>query len=182
MADGEHPAFFPWSNPQWFWDDTRGWVCRETNNLVYKYGSVGEDEVKQEIVECTSRREGGVGEVAEDANQDLSLTPEVLEELEAFRNSFETLGEEIGALVDKKNKAYGNSFDKCGKFLQLLYPNGTPSDEDSLADMLCLVRIFDKMIRIATDKDAFGESPYGDITGYGLLGLRRHRRKLAEQK
>jgi hypothetical protein len=27
------------------------------------------------------------------------------------------------------------------------------------------------MMRIGNQKDAFGESPYGDITGYGLLGL-----------
>lgn len=36
--------------------------------------------------------------------------------------------------------------------------------------MLCLVRILDKMFRIATDKDALGESPYRDIAGYGILG------------
>jgi sulfate transport system permease protein len=44
-------------------------------------------------------------------------------------------------------------------------------------DMLCIVRIIDKLFRIATAKDAFGESPYGDITGYGLLGLMKDRRK-----
>jgi hypothetical protein len=46
--------------------------------------------------------------------------------------------------------------------------------------MLCVVRIFDKLKRIATNKDAFGESPYGDIIGYGLLGL--HKDKLAGRK
>jgi cell division protein FtsB len=29
------------------------------------------------------------------------------------------------------------------------------------------------MMRIATDKDAFGESPFQDIAGYGLLGLQK---------
>ena len=79
------------------------------------------------------------------------------------------LAEQIGNLVDQKNAAYGSSFDQAGDFLKLLYPDGIPVD--SYTDMLCVVRIFDKLKRIATRKDAFGESPYGDIVGYGLLGL-----------
>jgi len=79
------------------------------------------------------------------------------------------LAERIGKLVDEKNAAYGSSFDQAGDFLKLLYPDGIPVD--SYTDMLCVVRIFDKLKRIATRKDAFGESPYGDIVGYGLLGL-----------
>ena len=31
--------------------------------------------------------------------------------------------------------------------------------------------MIDKLFRIATRKDAFGESPYRDIAGYALLGL-----------
>jgi len=81
------------------------------------------------------------------------------------------LAEKIGKLVDNKNAAYGSSFDQAGDFLKLLYPNGIPVD--SYTDMLCVVRIFDKLKRIATRKDAFGESPYGDIVGYGLLGLHK---------
>jgi hypothetical protein len=78
------------------------------------------------------------------------------------------IGKEVGELVEEKNAAYGSSFEKCGRFLELLYPNGlTPAQYD---DALLLVRIFDKQMRIATRKDAFGESPYRDIAGYGLLG------------
>jgi hypothetical protein len=83
--------------------------------------------------------------------------------------SFEELGLEIGALVESKNKAYGDSFAKTGEFLNILYPNGIQPEQ--YKDALCLVRIFDKQMRIATDKDAFGESPYRDIVGYGLLGV-----------
>lgn len=35
--------------------------------------------------------------------------------------------------------------------------------------MLAIVRVFDKMMRIATDKDAFGEDPWRDIAGYAIL-------------
>jgi hypothetical protein len=81
---------------------------------------------------------------------------------------YEKLGSEVGALVEEKNAAYGDSFAKCGEFLKLLYPNGMRPHQYS--DALCLVRIFDKQMRIATDPGAFGESPYRDIAGYGLLG------------
>lgn len=81
---------------------------------------------------------------------------------------YKQLGEAIGAMVDAKNEAYGDSFAKCGDFLKLLYPNGIQPEQ--YIDALCLVRIFDKQMRIATRKDAFSESPYKDISGYGLLG------------
>jgi hypothetical protein len=81
---------------------------------------------------------------------------------------FNKIGAEIGALVTEKNKAYGDSFAKCGEFLRLLYPAGIQPEQYD--DALAMVRIFDKQMRIATRKDAFGESPYRDIAGYGILG------------
>lgn len=87
------------------------------------------------------------------------------------KKNYESLGQRVGALVDVKNAAYGSSFDDAGDFLRLLYPNGIQPSQ--YGDALALVRIFDKMKRIATDRDALGESPYQDIAGYGLLGLRR---------
>ena len=85
---------------------------------------------------------------------------------------FTEIGLRIGRLVDQKNRAYGDSFAKAGEFLQLLYPNGIQPNQ--YGDALALVRIFDKQMRIATDADAFGESPYGDIVGYGILGVANH--------
>lgn len=76
--------------------------------------------------------------------------------------TFADIAYSIGELVTKKNAAYGNSFAKTGDFLKLLYPKGISVEQYD--DALLLVRIFDKMIRIATDKDAFGESPFQDIT------------------
>lgn len=40
-------------------------------------------------------------------------------------------------------------------------------------DMLAVVHNVDKLFRIAHSKHAFGESPYRDIAGYGLLGALR---------
>lgn len=83
-------------------------------------------------------------------------------------SDYSKLGKEIGELVEEKNEAYGDSFATSGGFLKLLYPDGI--DPEDYTDALALVRIFDKCKRIATRKDAFGESPYKDIVGYGLLG------------
>lgn len=76
---------------------------------------------------------------------------------------------DIGKLVQEKNNAYGNSFEQAGEFLKLLFPNGIPVS--SYTDMLCIVRIFDKLKRIATHKNAYNESPYKDLDGYAILGL-----------
>lgn len=80
---------------------------------------------------------------------------------------YEKIGTEIGRLVDKKNKAYGDAFNKSGEFLKILYPEGIRPEQYN--DMLAIVRIFDKLMRIATDKNALNENPYNDIAGYGIL-------------
>lgn len=84
-------------------------------------------------------------------------------------SKFEEAAAKIGALVAEKNAAYGDAFAKAGEFLKLLYPSGIRPGQ--YADMLGVVRVFDKQMRIATDKDALGESPWSDIAGYGILGV-----------
>jgi hypothetical protein len=79
---------------------------------------------------------------------------------------------EIGELVERKNAAYGSSFAKSGAALRLLYPAGVQPEQ--LDDALLIARIWDKLQRIATDRDALGESPYRDIAGYGILGASLH--------
>jgi hypothetical protein len=91
--------------------------------------------------------------------------------------SYEELARRLGAMTDAKNKAYGDSFDRAGGILQILYPNGVRVEQ--YTDMLALVRIIDKLFRVASGHDGFqGESAYNDIAGYGLLGAMR---RLIEQ-
>lgn len=84
---------------------------------------------------------------------------------------YEELGRIIGFMVDGKQAAYGDSFGKSGDILRILYPSGIAPEQ--LDDALCIIRILDKLFRIAIDRDALGESPYRDIAGYGLLGAMR---------
>lgn len=82
------------------------------------------------------------------------------------------MGLDLGLLLAKKNAAYGNSFEKGGEVLALLYPNGIRPDQ--MIDALAAIRIVDKLFRIATDRDAFGESPAKDIAGYAILMALNH--------
>lgn len=85
------------------------------------------------------------------------------------------LGAEIGALVAQKQAAYGDSFGKSGAVMRLLYPDEIPPEK--LDDALTVVRVVDKLFRIATDRDALGESPWRDIAGYALLAVERQERR-----
>lgn len=84
---------------------------------------------------------------------------------------YSLLGQKIGELVEQKQAAYGDSFGKSGDVLRILYPGGISPEQ--IDDALSIVRIVDKLFRIATAKDAFGETPYRDIAGYGILGAYR---------
>ena len=75
----------------------------------------------------------------------------------------------LGKLVKDKQEAYGDSFNKSEQIIKILYPDGIRPE--NYKDLLTITRIIDKLFRIATQKDAFGESPYRDIAGYALLGL-----------
>jgi hypothetical protein len=85
--------------------------------------------------------------------------------------SYEDLAAEIGRMVQTKQAAYGKSFGKAGSVMRILYPAGIPHEK--MDDALVVVRVLDKLFRIATDRDALGESPWRDVVGYGLLALAR---------
>lgn len=85
------------------------------------------------------------------------------------QSSFERIALEIAKLVGEKNIAYGDSFGKSAAIIQILWPNGVPPEQYD--DFLCVIRVIDKLFRVATRKKAFGESPWKDIMGYALLAL-----------
>ena len=80
---------------------------------------------------------------------------------------YEALGESIGALVDQKNKQYGDAFNRSDSILKVLYPDGVRPEQ--YRDMLGVIRVVDKLFRIANGKQG-SEDPWQDIAGYGLLG------------
>lgn len=84
-------------------------------------------------------------------------------------SKYELLASEIGKLTAEKNKAYGDSFSRASEILRVLYPDGI--QPNSYDDALAITRVIDKLFRLATRKDAFGESPWKDICGYALLGM-----------
>ena len=83
--------------------------------------------------------------------------------------AYTNLGTTIGRLVEEKDQAYGSSFERSQEILKVLYPKGIQPDQ--YCNMLGMVRVIDKLFRIANRKEAFGENPWQDIAGYGLLGL-----------
>ena len=83
--------------------------------------------------------------------------------------TYSHLGTTIGRLVEEKDQAYGSSFQRSQEILKILYPDGVQPNQ--YCDMLAITRVIDKLFRIANRKEAFGESPWQDIAGYGLLGV-----------
>ena len=79
------------------------------------------------------------------------------------------LGTTIGRLVEEKDQTYGSSFQRSQEILKILYPQGVQPQQ--YCDMLAITRVVDKLFRVANRKDAFGENPWQDIAGYGLLGV-----------
>jgi len=80
---------------------------------------------------------------------------------------FMQLATDLGKLLAEKNLAYGDAFSKTTQILTLLYPNGIKVEQ--YKDVHVLVRMLDKMSRIAQDNDPMGESPYKDLAGYAIL-------------
>lgn len=105
-----------------------------------------------------------------DGNLDRSKSME-----QELKEKYIDSADRIAKLVIEKQEAYGDSFGKSGQIVNILYPDGIPVEK--LDDALTLIRILDKMFRIATDKDALGESPFRDIMGYALLAVVRDERK-----
>lgn len=77
--------------------------------------------------------------------------------------------DELKTLLIEKRKAYGNAFNDAPKILECLYPEGISPGQYS--DVLTLIRMLDKMHRIANN--ASTEDPWQDIAGYAILALEK---------
>ena len=82
--------------------------------------------------------------------------------------TYAELGQQVGELVDIKNQQYGDSTNKTGEMLKIVYPDGVKPEQ--YHDMMLLVRMFDKVNRIANGNQG-EENAWSDIAGYGLLGM-----------
>mgnify|MGYP000442256892 FL=1 len=86
--------------------------------------------------------------------------------------SYDSIGWDVGQLVQAKQIAYGDSFGRSGECLRQMFPNGIKLNQYD--DLLTIARILDKLFRIANDPKAFSENPWQDIVGYGLLAMKRY--------
>ena len=82
-------------------------------------------------------------------------------------SKYREIGEKVIKLTEEKDPAYGHSVATAGEVLKLFYPDGIKPEQ--YRDAAAMVRVIDKLKRIATKKNAFGESPWLDIMGYGLV-------------
>ena len=94
---------------------------------------------------------------------------------------YERLAGEIASILQIKNAAYGNAFAKTTEILKLLYPNGIPLT--SYDDVHVIVRVLDKLSRIAQNNDPLGEDPWSDICGYSILAqVQREKKRYDNRK
>ena len=95
-------------------------------------------------------------------------------------NEFQRIANEVALLVTEKNKAYGDSFSQSSEILKILFPNGVSIGQ--YRDFLAITRTLDKLFRIATDKNAYGESGWRDLLGYALLSVWKDEQEKANKQ
>ncbi len=91
----------------------------------------------------------------------------------ATLEDFLGLGEEIGRMLANKNRKYGDSYARMAHVLPMFYPDGVPGDH--LLDAVFILRIIDKLMRIASSQGDDEEDPVKDIAGYAVLRMREMR-------
>lgn len=101
------------------------------------------------------------GKLLEVKNEESKLKGKLLE------SKFMNIATDLGKLLEVKNEAYGNAFVKITEILSILYQDGIKPEQ--YKDLGLVIRILDKLCRIAKDNDPLGESPFQDIAGYAIL-------------
>ena len=77
-------------------------------------------------------------------------------------DSYDSIGWDVGQLVQSKQRAYGDSFGRSGECLRQMFPEGIKLNQYD--DLLTIARILDKLFRIANDPKAFSENPWQDLS------------------
>ena len=94
------------------------------------------------------------------------------EKIERKANRLRQVGLEGTRHTILKNRMYGDAVRKTTDILHTLYPEGIRPDQ--YPDLLLLLRVQDKMVRIASytpeRREEDDESPWADVRGYGILG------------
>lgn len=85
---------------------------------------------------------------------------------------------ERGPFLVQKNRAYGNAASSSAAIMKYYFPDGIKPEQ--YEDAIFINRIVDKLMRIATNNDPFGEHPELDIAGYA--DLRNAQKTLAKAK
>jgi len=81
---------------------------------------------------------------------------------------FEKLGQEAGAMVERRHAKHGDTYARAGSAMRLLFPKGIPSEQ--MNNALFLSRIWDQMVKASQDEGT--ESPYNEILLLSLEALR----------
>lgn len=84
----------------------------------------------------------------------------------------------LAELITSKQIAYGDSFGQSGRIMEVLYPKGILPEQ--YGDALAVIRVIDKLFRIANKKYASAENPWQDIAGYALLSIVQDKMNNAE--
>ena len=88
-------------------------------------------------------------------------------------NGFYDIASELAEMLTDKNRKYGDSYARMAHVLPIFYPEGVPGNH--LLDAVFILRIIDKLMRIASAQSDDEEDPVADIAGYAILRMREMR-------
>ena len=91
----------------------------------------------------------------------------------ATKEEFLDIASEIGNLLADKNRQYGDAYARMAHVLPIFYPQGVPPEQ--LLDAVFILRIVDKLMRVASAQGDDIEDPVKDIAGYAILRMREMR-------
>jgi hypothetical protein len=143
-----------------------------TATTIYECYFVGDRD--QDIIEVSHNELSLVSWVEPEPS--ISIEEDVIV-TDAEDSYFETRGRELGALVDRKQLAYGNAVAQGHKVMDVLLEPYKIGDnyvipQELLLHLLLLTRMIDKINRIVNNpkQDQMEENTYNDLAGYSLLG------------